>query len=365
MRGYAAPEYVHHLTRRHELAQHLGDTTEIFYSLVWRSVLAAFRLELKEAQDISWKLLELADHEHDENMQLEAHGSIANILWLAGDFIGSFEHAEEGLALFADKQILTTGEGHWQAACQFHACSCTIALGFADRGLRRAFEFLAWARERAQLLPLAFALNAVASILAWRGQGEEALQYADAQLVLSAEHGFSNWHSFGQLVRGQALALSGKAEEAIREVRTALESIAAAGAVVPGWAYANLALSYLAAERPEEGLSIALKGLATADHATDAYLHMLHGKLLLASDLAYVADAEASFRAAIDTARRQSAKYAEPCATTSLARLLRDSNRHDEAGTMLAEIYNWFTEGFDLPDLKDAKALLDELSNSP
>ena len=240
-----------------------------------------------------------------------------------------------------------------------------MALGFADRGLRRAFDFLAWARERAQPLPLAFALNAVASILAWRGQGEEALQYADAQLVLSAEHGFSNWHSFGQLVRGQALALSGKAEEAIREVRTALESIAAAGAIVPGWAYANLALSYLAAERPEEGLSIALKGLETADHAHDTYLHMLHGKLLLGSDLASVADAETSFRAAIHTARRQSAKYAELCATTSLSRILRDSNRHDEARIMLAEIYNWFTEGFDTADLKDAKALLDELTNSP
>jgi predicted ATPase len=92
---------------------------------------------------------------------------------------------------------------------------------------------------------------------------------------------------------------------------------------------------------------------------------MLHGQLLRVSDFANVADAETSFRVAIDTARKQRAKYTELCATTSLARLLRDSNRHDEAETMLAEIYNWFTEGFDTAGLKEAKALLDELTNSP
>ncbi|MBV8356657.1 MAG: tetratricopeptide repeat protein, partial [Deltaproteobacteria bacterium] len=315
-----------------------------------------------KAQDIGWKLLRIADHEHNPNMQLQAHGSLANVLWLQGDFIGSCEHAEKGLVLFADKRILTAGEEHWSAACQFYACSCTIALGFPDKGLRRASEFLAWARERGQSLPLAFALNSIATILAWRGEGEKALEYADSQLALAAEHGFNNWHSFGQLVRGQALALSGKADEAIRDIKTALDSLAAAGAAVPGWAYANLAFSYLAAERPDEGLRIAVKGLETADHANDANLYNLHGELLLMSSSAKAADAEKSFRAAIATASKQCAKYAELCATTNLARLLAKHGRLDEARAMLADIYSWFTEGFDTADLKEAKALLDELS---
>jgi class 3 adenylate cyclase/tetratricopeptide (TPR) repeat protein len=362
MSGYAAPEYEHHLTRRDELAQRLGDTTQIFYSLVWRSVLAAFRLELNKAQAIGWKLLEIADHEHDPNMQLQAHGSLANILWLQGDFISSCEHAEKGLVLFADKRILTAGEGHWTAACQFYACSCTIALGFPDKGLRRALEFLAWVRERGQSLPLAFALNSVATILAWRGEGGQALKYADAQLAVTAEHGFRNWHSFGQIVRGQALALSGKADEAIAQTKGALDSLAAAGAAVPGWAYANLAFSYLTAKCPEEGLKVAAKGLATADQSSGAHLYWLHGELLLMSDSAKAADAETCFRAAIEKASTQRAKYAELCATTSLARLLAKQGRRDEARMMLAEIYGWFTEGFDTIHLKEAKALLDELS---
>ena len=74
-------------------------------------------------------------------------------------------------------------------------------------------------------------------------------------------------------------------------------------------------------------------------------------------------EAEECFREAIAVARRQEAKWWELRATASVARLLRDTNRRDEARMMLAEIYNWFTEGFDTPDLKDAEALLDELTS--
>jgi predicted ATPase len=73
-------------------------------------------------------------------------------------------------------------------------------------------------------------------------------------------------------------------------------------------------------------------------------------------------EAEAWFRHAIEIAREQQAKLLELRATTSLARLLRDTNRRDEAVTLLGETYRWFTEGFDLPDLKDAKSLIDDLS---
>jgi predicted ATPase len=79
-------------------------------------------------------------------------------------------------------------------------------------------------------------------------------------------------------------------------------------------------------------------------------------------DISKAGEAEPSFRTAIDVARAQSAKFWELRATMSLGRLLRDTGRRDEARTMLADIYGWFTEGFDTADLKDAKALLDELS---
>jgi predicted ATPase len=91
-------------------------------------------------------------------------------------------------------------------------------------------------------------------------------------------------------------------------------------------------------------------------------LHRVKGELLLAQNPSDVAEAERCFRTAIEIARRQSARSEELRATTSLARLLAKQSRRDEARTMVAEIYGWFTEGLDTADLRDAKALLDELN---
>ena len=88
----------------------------------------------------------------------------------------------------------------------------------------------------------------------------------------------------------------------------------------------------------------------------------IKGELLLMRDGRAIAEAEGCFSAALDVARAQEARWWQLRATTSLARLLRDRDRRDEARTTLAEVYGWFTEGFDTADLKDAKALLDELS---
>ncbi|MBV8138344.1 MAG: hypothetical protein JO121_22355 [Deltaproteobacteria bacterium] len=101
----------------------------------------------------------------------------------------------------------------------------------------------------------------------------------------------------------------------------------------------------------------------TGERITEADVHRTKGELLLAKGVSNAPQAEHSFRTAIEIARLQKAKSWELRATMSLARLLRDTNRGDEARSMLAEIYNWFTEGFDTADLKDAKALLDELSH--
>jgi predicted ATPase len=91
-------------------------------------------------------------------------------------------------------------------------------------------------------------------------------------------------------------------------------------------------------------------------------LHYVKGLLLQAQNQSDGSQAELCFRTAIEIARRQSARSLELQATTSLARLLNKQGKRDEARTMLAEIYDWFTEGFDTADLKEAKALLDELS---
>jgi predicted ATPase len=109
----------------------------------------------------------------------------------------------------------------------------------------------------------------------------------------------------------------------------------------------------------ESGLAVATD---TGQHFYDAGLYHLKGELLLATDPASSAEAEALFCRALNIARAQEAKSFELRAATSLARLLRDQGKRAEARDLLAPIYGWFTEGFDTRDLVEAKALLDELT---
>ena len=235
-----------------------------------------------------------------------------------------------------------------RAACLFYDCLCAATLGFPDEGLQRSLEFLAWARGRALPLPLAFAMNCASTVFGWRRESGEALKYADALVTLTVEQGFSNWRSFAQIGRGNALALSGKGDEAIAEIKRAIASYEATGAVVPGWLHSSLAFGYLAAMQPAEGLSVVAKGLEVWEKTRDAEakseLHRLKGEPLLMCGPTTTAQAETSFRAAIGTSREQHARLSELRATMSLARLIAKQSRRDEARAMLGEIYGWFTE---------------------
>jgi predicted ATPase len=115
-----------------------------------------------------------------------------------------------------------------------------------------------------------------------------------------------------------------------------------------------------------EALAIASRAIESAHQTSElVYLpefYRIKGELLFQRDDSVTGETRSYFEYAIEVARQQNAKSLELRATMSFARLLRDANRRDEARVMLAEIYNWFTEGFDTADLKDAKALLDELS---
>jgi predicted ATPase len=131
-------------------------------------------------------------------------------------------------------------------------------------------------------------------------------------------------------------------------------------------ALSALADGQRAAGRPADALGTVESGLAlaadTGQHFYDAGLLHLKGELLLATDPASSAEAEALFRRALDIARAQEAKSFELRAARSLARLWQCQGQRAEARALLAPVYAWFTEGFDTGDLVEAKALLDELT---
>jgi hypothetical protein len=164
-------------------------------------------------------------------------------------------------------------------------------------------------------------------------------------------------------ILGAATAQQGRYEEGIAQMEQALAGVHSKG---PRLSYLPLLVqAYIAAGRPDDGQAVLGEMLAAAhEHRnppSESAAYRLKGELLLRQNYSNAPEAEKCFRHAVEIARGQSHKVNELRATTGLAQLLVLQGRRDEARMMLAEIYNWFTEGFDTVDLKDAKALLEEL----
>jgi predicted ATPase len=205
------------------------------------------------------------------------------------------------------------------------------------------------------------------SLYQLRREMEATKEQAEALIALSHEHRFVLWEAVGVSLRGWALAKQERREEGITQIRQGIAATEATGTKLfqPGF-FMLLTETCQEAGQPEEGLGALTEAFELASRTGIAdyepELHRLKGGLLLMQDDFDTGHAESCFQRAIEVARKQCAKSLELRATASLARLLAHLGRRDEARSMLAEIYNWFTEGFDTADLLDAKSLLDELS---
>jgi len=191
------------------------------------------------------------------------------------------------------------------------------------------------------------------------------LERADELVTLSAKHDYDYYRATGTVMRGWCLATSGRLEEGLPLLRQGVDAYRATGAMLlmPFW-LTLLADAHGKALQPEDGLERLTEAANLVEASQvrwhEAELHRVRGELLVA--MHQPAAAEDSFRDAIAVAQHQSAKLWELHAAMSLARLWRDQGKRAEARDLLAPIYDWFTEGFEAPDLKDAKALLDELA---
>jgi tetratricopeptide (TPR) repeat protein len=247
----------------------------------------------------------------------------------------------------------------------------TLYLGYPDQALVKSREAVTRARNLSHPFTLAAVLELVGLFHRFRGDGEESLAIYDEVLRIATEHGFQQYVAFALKGRGSALIDLNRAEEGIALLREGFCAERATGMHQYETAYlAQLAEGYGRDGRTPEGLSAVAEGLTAADRTgeriSEAELYRVKGDLLIqatpvASDGA--AEAESCFRQAIAIARHQQAKWWELRATISLAGLLAKQSRQNEARTMLAEIYNWFTEGFETTVLKCAKALFDKLGN--
>jgi predicted ATPase len=252
------------------------------------------------------------------------------------------------------------------ANCLSYSGMTLWQLGFPDQALARANEAVALAQALSDSHILAGAEYFLCNVLHFRREAPEVRERAESVILLSAERGLTLWSALGNAIRGWAVAKKGPAEEGIALIEQGLAAYRATGAQI-GWSYqlCLLAEALIMADRLDDALRALVEAHAEAnrhnEHNWDAEVQRLKGELLLRQDASNRWEAQSCFEFAIDTARKQGAKSLELRATTSLGLLLAKEDRREEARTLLADIYNWFTEGFDTADLKDAKAMLDEL----
>jgi predicted ATPase len=237
-------------------------------------------------------------------------------------------------------------------------------LGYIDQARLRLNEALLEARglRHAQTLAVVFSCTTwIESITC----SPEVQRHADELLALSTERGFPFYSGWATAFRGSSLTALGQAREGLTLVTQGLAALRAIGAVTnTPYALMFLAEAYAQVGRPVEGLNCLAEAAqiieTTEERVGEADLHRLRGHLLNA--IGDRAAAEQSYHQALAVADRRSAKLSELRAASSLARLWRDQGNRTEARDLLAPIYGWFTEGFDAPVLKEAKALLDQLT---
>jgi class 3 adenylate cyclase/predicted ATPase len=369
-KGYAAPEVEQTYARARELCQQIGETSQLFPVLRGLAQFYRVRAELKTAREHAEELLTVAQNLQNSSFLLEAHLALGEILFWLGDLSAALEHVKQGSALYSPQ------EHRWQdylyvqdpgmACCGYEAWTLWF-LGYPDQALERSKEALTLARELSHPYTMAIALLFNACLHQFRRESKLTQERANTLNDLSNEQGFPQWLAWGTILRGWALCDQGMLREEVESIKRGLSARKAQGSEIAGTYFlALLAEAYGKAGEKDEGLRVLTEALIAAQKNGECFyeseLHRLKGVLLVDSSTENNEQAESCFRQSIDIARRQGAKSLELRATTSLSRLLKSKGKKYEARQMLAEIYNWFTEGFDTADLQEAKALLEELS---
>jgi predicted ATPase len=321
-------------------------------------------LALRVAED----LVRLSLQRNDSGGLLLGHFSSGRNLMYAGRFALSRPHLEEVLELY---DPISHGALVHQAGTDLQAVPraclgiCLFCLGCPDQALAQSKAAIAEARILAHAPSLAVTLAFGAILLSLVGDLVALDAWSDQLVAVTTEQGFPVWHALGVIFRGWVKVNNGDVAEGMSLLGSGSRAYRASGAetMVPHH-IALLAEACEIAGQVEEAGALLDDALQISERTGErwlaAELYRHKGQLLLRQG--HNEAAEELYRKALSSAREQQAKLWELRAAASLARLRGDQGRRTEARDLLAPVYGWFTEGFGTPDLKEAKALLDELT---
>jgi len=377
IKGYTAPETKAATERARllvEEAERLGESIGdplVLHSVLYCSIatnIVEFHGDL--ILGLAAQFLALAEEEGTTSSLLTAHRMMGICLLYTGHFVESQPHLERTLSLYnpAEHRALATRFG--QDARAHTLCYRSLAfwlLGFPEAALADASNAVKDGRDidQAGTLMNTLAITTITYILC--GSYAAARRQADELVTLADEKGSLYWKAFGVWIKGWLFALIGDAVEAAHTLTSGMGAWRSTGATL----ISPIQLSGLAAAYAELGqiddawrrIGEAMQAIETSgERWFEAEVNRIAGEVALKSPEPDAGKAEAYFNRALDVARKQQAKSWELRAAMSMARLWRDQGKRQQARELLAPVYGWFTEGFDTRDLKEAKALLEELA---
>jgi class 3 adenylate cyclase/tetratricopeptide (TPR) repeat protein len=359
LEGFAGPRVEETLTRAKELCSSVGDDTQSFRLLYGLALLHLLKSEWDIALQVAQQQLGVASRAHDPVLEVGGHGMVGMLSIFLGQFISAREHLDKAFTIFSGLSPSAA-----QKVEVWHLKNVVTVnlwyLGYPDQARQLSREVMASARLQP---PLVYnnLLSWVAGLRFYLRDWQHLLEVAEEYVASGVRYGFTYTLSEGIGLRGAALVGLGRTEEGLAEISRSIEAMKRTGANRPEF-FEIQADSCARAGRVTDGFAALHRAERLCNTGLGSDFLRIKGELLLAQETPDDPAAERCFREAVELARRQSAKSLELRAAICLARLLAKQGKRDEARAMLSETYNWFTEGFDTADLKDAKALLDELS---
>jgi class 3 adenylate cyclase/predicted ATPase len=376
VKGQAAPETEAAAERARLLidqAEALGEPPEdpllLFSALhaLFSANITAFNGDV--VRERAAQILALAEKQGGK-VPLNGHGAMSVTLALTGNFAEAVVHADQALALYdpvEHRPLAARFAQDPRVAALIYRSLALWALGYPEAALAGTEQALSEARDIGLAGALMHAMSNICLTQVTSGNYTIAQAQSDELIALAEEKGSATWKPNGMLRRAGVLALTGKASDAVRIFTS----------VIPVWRstgsrlFSPVYLALLARACGELGqfdeawsyIGEAMTAIETTKETWyEADVHRIAGEIALMSPERDTARAEAYFERALEVARAQQAKSWELRAATSMARLWREQGKRDEARELLAPVYGWFTEGFDTLDLKQVKALLDELA---
>jgi predicted ATPase/class 3 adenylate cyclase len=373
-KGFGSLEAQSVYARARELCQQVSGSPLVF-SVFWALwVFHAARGEHGEAREAGEECLRLAQEARDPALLLEAHHALGVSLQLLGEFVQSLEHLEQSIAIYDPRQHAALAYVSGQdpgVAGLVHQAWALWFLGYPDQSRKRIHEALTRARELPHPVTKAAAANFASWVYQLLRDPQAAREHAEEAVSVSTAlvGGSDMWKAMGVIGQGWALTEQGLPDDGIVRLHAGLTALRSTGArVLLPYFLALLAQAYARAGQVEEGLSILKESQVALDKGAErwfqAELHRLKGELILRRPGPRPDErgAEECFRQALAIAREQRAKSLELRAAMSLSRLCHRLGKNSEAHRTLADVYDWFTEGFGTPDLQEARTLLEQLS---